>query len=76
VLVSYKDRLMEIFTAAIKTSNEHPEVRLMGILGLGLLCVLKDYMTQNEVRGVNAVVYILCYFTHNVIYRELLAFKH
>lgn len=40
---------MEIFSTAIKSSNEHPEVRLMGILGLGLLCVLKDYMTRNEV---------------------------
>ncbi|KAG2213941.1 hypothetical protein INT47_001210 [Mucor saturninus] len=48
VLVSYKDRLTEIFSAAIKSSSDHPEVRLMGILGLGLLCVLKGYMTRIE----------------------------
>lgn len=49
VLVSYKERLIDIFSAAIKSSSDHPEVRLMGILGLGLLCVLKDYMTRVEV---------------------------
>lgn len=40
---------MQIFSTAVKSSNEHPEVRLMGILGLGLLCVLKGYMKRNEV---------------------------
>lgn len=49
VLISYKDRLVEIFSMAIKSSSDHPEVRLMGILGLGLLCVLKGYMTRIEV---------------------------
>ncbi|EPB91135.1 hypothetical protein HMPREF1544_02015 [Mucor circinelloides 1006PhL] len=49
VLVSYKNKFLEIFSSAIKTSKEHPEIRLMGILGLGLLCVLKDYLTRSEV---------------------------
>ncbi|CAO0790534.1 unnamed protein product [Mucor circinelloides] len=48
VLVSYKNKFLEIFSSAIKTSKEHPEIRLMGILGLGLLCVLKDYLTRSE----------------------------
>ncbi|KAI8092106.1 Dos2-interacting transcription regulator of RNA-Pol-II-domain-containing protein [Thamnidium elegans] len=51
VLISYKDRLIDIFSSAVRISNEHPEVRLMGILGLGLLCVLKGYMKRDE-RGV------------------------
>lgn len=41
---------MDIFATAIQASNEHPEIRLMGILGLGLLCVLKNYMLKNEVK--------------------------
>lgn len=49
VLVSYKNKFLEVFSSAIKTSKEHPEIRLMGILGLGLLCVLKDYLTRSEV---------------------------
>ncbi|KAI8647563.1 RNAPII transcription regulator C-terminal-domain-containing protein [Parasitella parasitica] len=48
ILVSYKSKFMEIFSTAIKTSKEHPEIRLMGVLGLGLLCVLKNYMTRSE----------------------------
>jgi hypothetical protein len=46
---SYKERLLDIFKAAIKASSQYPQLRLMGILGLGLLCVLKNYMTDNEV---------------------------
>lgn len=49
VLVSYKNKFLEIFSSAIKTSKEHPEIRLMGILGLGLLCVLKNYLIRSEV---------------------------
>ena len=49
MLASYKERLVDIFSSAIKSSNEYPEVRLMGILGLGLLCVLKNYMSRTEV---------------------------
>lgn len=49
VLVSYKERLMEIFSLALKASNEHPQIRLMGVLGLGLLCALKGYMSRSEV---------------------------
>lgn len=49
ILVSYKSKFLEIFAVAIKTSKEHPEIRLMGILGLGLLCVLKNYLTRSEV---------------------------
>ncbi|KAI8997791.1 Dos2-interacting transcription regulator of RNA-Pol-II-domain-containing protein [Pilobolus umbonatus] len=48
LLYSYKNRLVEIFETAIHSSNDHPEIRLMGILGLGLMCVLKQYMTVNE----------------------------
>ncbi|CEP08803.1 hypothetical protein [Parasitella parasitica] len=48
VLVSYKSKFLEIFSAAIKTSKEHSEIRLMGVLGLGLLCVLRDYLTRSE----------------------------
>ncbi|KAL7335341.1 hypothetical protein PS15p_200831 [Mucor circinelloides] len=48
VLVSYKNKFLEIFSSAIKTSKEHPEIRLMGILGLGLLCVLKNYLIRSE----------------------------
>ncbi|RCH99505.1 hypothetical protein CU098_002625, partial [Rhizopus stolonifer] len=48
VLVSYKTRMIENFTLAIKERNEHPEFRLMGILGLGLLCVLRRYMKREQ----------------------------
>ncbi|CAO3632451.1 unnamed protein product [Mucor fragilis] len=48
ILVSYKNKFLEVFSSAIKTSKEHPEIRLMGILGLGLLCVLKDFLTRSE----------------------------
>ncbi|KAK4518028.1 Sorting nexin, cytoplasm-to-vacuole targeting pathway/endosomal sorting [Mucor velutinosus] len=48
ILVSYKSKFVEIFSHAINTSKEHPEIRLMGTLGLGLLCVLKNFLTRSE----------------------------
>ncbi|KAL9549495.1 hypothetical protein MBANPS3_005181 [Mucor bainieri] len=60
VLVSYKNKFLEIFTSAIKTSKEHPEIRLMGILGLGLLCVLRDFLTRGErAMGIQALSVVL-----------------
>ncbi|KAI9483867.1 MAG: Dos2-interacting transcription regulator of RNA-Pol-II-domain-containing protein [Benjaminiella poitrasii] len=48
MLDTYKERLTDMFSTAITKSKENPDVQLMGILGLGLLCVLKSYLTKDE----------------------------
>lgn len=50
MLASFRDRFIDIFSSSIRNSKEHPEVRLMGVLGLGLLCVLNNYMAKAEVK--------------------------
>ncbi|KAI7904266.1 Dos2-interacting transcription regulator of RNA-Pol-II-domain-containing protein [Cokeromyces recurvatus] len=48
VLFIYKGRIIEMFSTAINASKEYSDICLMGILGLGLLCVLKQYLTNEE----------------------------
>lgn len=74
VLVSYKDRLIEIFSSALKVSNEHPQIQLMGVLGLGLLSALKGYMSRSEVSTLlfNSMTsiqtnYFLARYQHSIV---------
>lgn len=79
ILLSCKSKFLEIFIAAIKTSKSHPEIRLMGILGLGLMCVLKNYLTQSEVRIMEKKILLprSCHSNkHNSMSREPQASKH
>ncbi|KAI8354611.1 Dos2-interacting transcription regulator of RNA-Pol-II-domain-containing protein [Choanephora cucurbitarum] len=48
ILFSHKRRIIDIFVFIIKQPIEHTEVHMMATLGLGQLCVLKNYLRKDE----------------------------
>ncbi|GAB5591220.1 hypothetical protein Unana1_06120 [Umbelopsis nana] len=48
-LLGYKDRLWEIFESATTASNEYNGLRLAGIKGLHIMCLMKQYLSDNEI---------------------------
>ncbi|KAK9767180.1 hypothetical protein K7432_003209 [Basidiobolus ranarum] len=47
-LIAFKDKLFELYSSALKSSNEHNELRSVGLRGLCIMVLIDQLLSDNE----------------------------